>query len=88
MHHGDIVREGLEKNEKTITEAAKWLGLTRQSFYIRLNKGTFTVNEFNVLISKGIVNRTRMYTIEQIGDYLLKQRSLEEAIMNLDEDSL
>jgi hypothetical protein len=46
------------------------------------------MSEINKLISKGIITKQKLYTIEQFGDYLLQQKDIDSAIMNLDDDKL
>jgi len=88
MDYGELIRKGLEQNKITVTKAAKLIGMTRQNFYNRLNSGEFKMSEINKLISKGIITKQKLYTIEQFGDYLLQQKDIDSAIMNLDDDKL
>ncbi len=88
MDYGELIKKGLEQNKITVTKAAKLIGMTRQNFYNRLNSGEFKMSEINKLISKGIITKQKLYTIEQFGDYLLTQKDIDSAIMNLDEDKL
>jgi len=55
MHYGDIIKSNLNTKRITVTRAASYIAVTRQTFYNKMRTGKFFISEINILKEKGLL---------------------------------